>query len=151
MGWPWLRQAKRDLLRRGSPSFRVGVWLTGAAGALAWIYIEERKKPLNERVLFLPAKREIPMDEKEIQEWNKKLSGGKLLSLTDSSNKQQQQQLEGVEALRAKVLASINQQEEKQQQNQQQQQGWLSSLLGFNSTPPPEHIKTKKVPLLFDK
>ena len=147
----WLRTARRDILRRGSPAFRVGVWLTGVAGALVWVYFEETNKPLNERILFLPSKREVAMDKTEIEEWNRRLSGGKLLSNVEDNTQQRQQQEEGVEAARAKALASLKQQEEQQRsiEGQQQQQGWLSSLLGLSNPPPSS--KPKKVSLFFDK
>ncbi|CDJ64139.1 hypothetical protein, conserved [Eimeria necatrix] len=146
----WLKGAQRELLLRGSPAFRVGVWVAGIGGALLWIYFEEINKPLKERVLFLPAKRQIPMEAAEIEAWNRGLSGGKLLHC--SSSEQQQQQQHGVEAARAKALEAIKQQEaaeKDKQQQQQQQQTWLSSFLGLsNST---ESAKPKKVSFFSDK
>lgn len=151
----WLREAKRNILRRGSPAFRVGVWVAGAAGALIWIYVEERKKPINERVLFLPSRREVVMDKTEIESWNQRLSGGKLLSLGGEKNQQpQQQREEGVEAARARALAAIEkeaQREEAEAERKKQQHGWFSRLLGLSSSNSPAQEKQKKVSLLFDK
>ncbi|CDI87747.1 hypothetical protein, conserved [Eimeria praecox] len=151
----WLEHIKRDLLRRGSPAFRVGVWVTGIAGGLVWIYFDERDKPIKERAIFLPARRQVPMDASEIEEWNQKLSGGKLLPLTNAQQQQQQQQQQqGVEAARAALLAAVKeeaqQQEQVQKLQQQKEQGWISNLLGLNE-PPESSGKKKKVPLLFDK
>ncbi|KAL8455530.1 hypothetical protein Emag_000659 [Eimeria magna] len=152
----WLEDARRNLLRRGSPSFRVGVWVAGVGGGLLWIYLEEKKKPVKERVVFLPAKREVLMEQAEIESWNERLSGGKLLSPEETaSQQQQQQQQQGVEAARARALAAIEQQAQKEEaaaaERQQQQQGWLPFLFGSRGAPEPEPPKRKKVPLLFDK
>lgn len=149
----WLKDAKRDLLRRGSPAFRLGVWVAGAAGALLWIYMEEKKKPLKERVLFLPSKREVAMEKAEIDAWNQRLSGGKLLSFDGDEEKQQQLQQQGVEAARARQLAAIEQQAQQQgaAEKKEPQQGWFSSLLGLNDNRNTESSKQKKVPLLFDR
>ncbi|CDJ42816.1 hypothetical protein, conserved [Eimeria tenella] len=144
----WLRGAQRELLLRGSPAFRVGVWVAGVGGALLWIYFEEINKPLKERVLFLPAKRQIPMEAAEIEAWNLGLSGGKLLHCSSS----EQQQQHGVEAARAKALEAIKQQEaaeKDKQQQQQQQQTWLSSFLGLGNNT--ENAKPKKVSFFSDK
>ncbi|KAL8450640.1 hypothetical protein Emed_002512 [Eimeria media] len=154
----WLEDARRNLLRRGSPSFRVGVWVAGVGGGLLWIYLEEKRKPIKERVLFLPAKREVLMEPTEIERWNQRLSGGKLLSPQETATQQQQQQQpQGVEAARARALAAIEKEAQQEQaaaaaaEKQQQQQGWLPFLFGPKGAPEPEPPKQKKVPLLFDK
>ncbi|OEH77276.1 uncharacterized protein LOC34622364 [Cyclospora cayetanensis] len=144
----WLEDAKRDLFRRGSPAFRVGVWVAGLGGALVWIYFEERNKPINERILFLPSKREVAMDKAEIEAWNQRLSGSKLLPVEGGEGHQKQQE-QGVEAARSKVLADIKRQPEAGKK--EQHQGWISSVLGMNYNASTEHAKHKKLPLLFDK
>ncbi|CDJ57321.1 hypothetical protein, conserved [Eimeria maxima] len=155
MGLLWT--LRRDLLRRGSPAFKVGVWVAGIAGGLFWIYLDEREKPVKERAVFLPARREVQMEEGEIREWNLRLSGGKLLPHKDGNQKQeqeqQQEQHQGLEAARNAALAAIKEQGLKQEsaekQQQQKQQGWFSSLLGLGDKA--QNPKAKKVPLFFDK
>ncbi|KAL8272635.1 hypothetical protein Esti_003423 [Eimeria stiedai] len=129
---------------------------TGVGGGLLWIYLEEKKKPIKERVLFLPAKREVLMEQTEIERWNQRLSGGKLLSPEETANQQQQQQqqTQGLEAARARALAAIEQQAQREEAaaaQRQQQQGWLPFFFGSRGSLEPEPSKPKKVPLLFDK
>lgn len=150
----WLKSVKRDFLRRGSPAFRVGAWVAGVGGALLWIYLEETQKPIGERVLFLPSKRQVLMGKTEIDTWNERLSGGKLLAF-EGDTKQQQQEQQGVEAARAKALADIEQQEQQRAAAEvlwpQRQQGWLWGLLGTRDGQKEEQQKPRKVSLLFDK
>ena len=155
----WLQTFRRDIFRRGSPSFRWGVWISGGVFALFWVFIEERNKEIKDRRIFLPFKRQIEMQQAEITEWNRKLSGGKLLQPDHhQQQQQQQQQQQGVEAARALQLAAIKQkaqqqeeaEKQQQQQQQQQQHGFISSLLGLTDKTD-KQTKTKKVPLLFDK
>ncbi|CDJ31845.1 uncharacterized protein EMH_0070250 [Eimeria mitis] len=102
------------------------------------------------------------MDQTEIDQWNRSLSGGKLLPVSGDNQQQQQQQQQqllqqqGVEAQRAMAIEAIKlsaqQQEEREKQQQQklqQQQGWVSRLLGLHEKT--ENTKTKKLPLFFDK
>lgn len=71
---------RRDTLVRGSPAYRWGVWVSGITGGLLWIWDTEKKAPIEERRIFLPAKREVVMNQQQILEWNQALSGGKLLA-----------------------------------------------------------------------
>ncbi|CDJ50513.1 hypothetical protein, conserved [Eimeria brunetti] len=95
------------------------------------------------------------MEKDEIDEWNRKLSGGKLLPLSSDKQQQQQQQQQGVEVQRALALAAIQQTAEREeaaeklQQQQQQQQSWISRV--FDLSDKKENTKAKKASLLFDK
>ncbi|KAL8427119.1 hypothetical protein Efla_001400 [Eimeria flavescens] len=150
MGW-W-GDAKRNLMRRGSPSFRVGVWVAGIGGGLLWIYFDETKKPVRDRKIFLPAKREVLMAEAEIEQWNRRLSGGKLLSPQQETAAHAQllpPEEQGVEAARAKARAAIEQQAQQEaaaaeRMQHQDQQGWFSSLLGLRGISDHEQEKRKK-------
>nr|CEL65819.1 TPA: hypothetical protein BN1204_016525 [Neospora caninum Liverpool] len=72
-------RAQREVLLRGSPAYKWGVWIAGLGGGLLWIWESEKNAPISERRVFLPAKREVRMTEEEIRKWNEKYSGGAAL------------------------------------------------------------------------
>lgn len=141
----------RHIFLRGSPAYRVGVWITGIAGGLFLIFLEERRRPVKDRVLFLPSRREIPMEGEEIEEWNRRLSGGKLLSTPKPSDAAQPPPLEGIEERRARVKAAIEEEEtSSHQETKRLRAGWMDYLLGV-SDKAQNSERQKKVSLFFDK
>lgn len=73
--WRLREKWRREMFLRGSPSYRLGVWAAGITGGLLWIWTVEKDMPIEERRIFLPLKRQIPMREDEILRWNAKLTG----------------------------------------------------------------------------
>ncbi|KAF8822571.1 putative 50S ribosomal protein L21 [Cardiosporidium cionae] len=68
------RHWRRTVLLRGSPTYRLTVWLSGISFALVWIAISEFSNP-GEAKLFVNPKRQRNMSQEEIEEHNKSIVG----------------------------------------------------------------------------
>ncbi|CXH90263.1 conserved Plasmodium protein, unknown function [Plasmodium berghei] len=65
-----IKNFKRTALLRGSPAFKISVWLSGFALGFFWILISEYNNPKRNNLFFKKKEPDMFTDD-EIQNWNK--------------------------------------------------------------------------------
>ncbi|CRH03158.1 conserved Plasmodium protein, unknown function [Plasmodium relictum] len=61
---------RRTILLKGSPAFKIGVWVSGLTIGLTWILFSEYNQPKTNNLFFKKKEADIFTNE-EIEKWNK--------------------------------------------------------------------------------